>query len=209
MKIIKELEDYKNKLNSYASDSSAVSKSSVSQITKADLLTSMGNLTKENDRIEVVIDNTKVTQLFDTDMATTLKKFSDKVSDVAGISSSIDLNATSATYGQLTINSLIPGKKVNIGNLQINENYINNSNIQDAVVGSGKGAVDSSKAALEKALSKANAQFLDITSSIDLTNQKVKLSEIAQYKYTSFKKDEKLLTYWLSVAWERIKKVNC
>lgn len=163
--------DYKNKLNSYASDSSAASTSSVSQITKADLSTSMSNLTKENDRIEVVIDSTKVTQLFDTDMATTLKKFSDKVSDVAGISSSIDLDATSATYGQLTINSLIPGKKVNIGNLQINENYINNSNIQDAVVGSGKGAVDSSKVALQTALSRANAQFLDITSTINLTGQ--------------------------------------
>lgn len=163
--------DYKNKLNSYASDSSAVSTSSVSQITKADLSTSMNNLTKENDRIEVVINNTKVTQLFDTDVTTTLKKFSDKVSDVAGISSSIDLDSTSATYGQLTINSLIPGKETNIGNLQINENYISNSNIQDAIEGTGKGAVDSSKAALQTALTRANAQFLDITSTIDLTGQ--------------------------------------
>jgi flagellar hook protein FlgE len=163
--------DYKNKLNTYASDSSAASTPSVSQITTANLLTSMGNLTKENDRIEVIIDNTKITQLFDTDMATTLKKFSNKLSDVSGISSSINLDSTSASYGQLTINSLIPGKNINIGNLQINENYINTTNTQNAVAGTGKGAVDSSKAALQSALAKANAQFLDITSTINLAGQ--------------------------------------
>ena len=163
--------DYKNNLNSYASNSTALAKDSVSQITIANLSSSMNNLIKENDRIEIVIDNTKVTQLFDTDMTTTLKKFSDKVSDVAGITSSIDLDSTSPTYGQLTINSLIPGKKVNIGNLQINENFISNSNTQEAVIGSGKGVVDSSKVALENALQRANAKFLDITSTINLTGQ--------------------------------------
>lgn len=69
----------------------------------------MGNLTKENDKIEVVIDNTKVTQLFDTDVATTLKKFSDKISDVAGLSSTVN-----TTTGALTINSLVPGKELKL-----------------------------------------------------------------------------------------------
>ncbi len=164
--------DYKSKLTSYAANSTATSTNSINQITTSNLSTFMNDLTKENDRVEVVIDNTKITQLFDTDMTTTLKKFSDKISNIAGMSSTINLDTTSPDYGLLTINSLIPGKKVNIGNLQINNNSINSSNIQESVIGSGKGLVDSSKAALETALAKANAQFLDITSSIDLTNQK-------------------------------------
>lgn len=163
--------DYKNKLNSYASNSTALSTNSVSQVTTANASTLMNNLTKENDRIEIVIDNTKVTQLFDTDVTTTLKKFSDKISDVAGVSSSIDLDSTSPTYGLLTINSLIPGKEVNIGNLQVNEDAVISSNIQEAVSGTGKGSVDSARNALETALNRANAKFLDITSTIDLTGQ--------------------------------------
>lgn len=163
--------DYKSKLNSYSSNPTATSTSSVNQITTGNLSTFMNNLTQENDRIEVVVDNTKITQLFDTDMNTTLKKFSDKISNISGMSSSVNLDTTSPDYGLLTINSLIPGKKVNIENLQINNSMVNSSNIQESVIGTGKGLVDSSKAALETALTKANAQFLDITSSIDLTNQ--------------------------------------
>lgn len=159
--------DYKSKLNTYSSNSTAASTSSISQITTGNLSSHMGNLTKENDRIEVTINNTKITQLFDTDMTTTLKKFSDKISDVAGMSSSID-----TATGILTINSLIPGKIAYIQDLQINGNTITNlSDTQAAVLGTGKGLVDSAKTALETVLNAANAQLLEVTSTIDLTNQ--------------------------------------
>lgn len=157
--------DYKNKLSLYAANSTAGT-SSESQVTNADLSAYMNNLTKENDKIEVTIDNTKVTQLFDTDYATTLKKFSDKISEVAGLESSINV-----TTGSLTINSLIPGKEFKINNLLINNNTVNPTNSSSAKSGTGLGAVTSSKAALQTALFNAKAEFLDITSTINLANQ--------------------------------------
>jgi flagellar hook protein FlgE len=158
--------DYKNNLSLYSSNSSAASTSSLVQNTEANLSPYMNNLTKENDKIEITINNTKITQLFDTDMTTTLKKFSNKISDVAGLTSSVD-----TTTGMLTINSLIPGKEVKFSNLVINESSLNPINTQEAVIGTGKGLVDSSKAALTTALTRADAQFLEIASSIDLTGQ--------------------------------------
>jgi flagellar hook protein FlgE len=158
--------DYKNNLSLYSSNSSAGSPSSVAEIKNADLSPYMNNLTKENDKIEITINNTKITQLFDTDMVTTLKKFSNKISDVAGLTSSVD-----TTTGLLNIKSLIPGKEVKFSNLVINESALNPINDKEAVIGTGKGLVDSSKAALVTAIERADADFLEIASSIDLTGQ--------------------------------------
>ena len=158
--------DYKNKLSLYSSNPSAASTNSIAQKTEANLSTSMNNLTKENDKIEITIDNTKITQLFDTDMETTLKKFSNKISDVAGLTSSID-----TTTGILTLDSLIPGKEVKFTNLLINQNALNPYNTQEAQLGTGLALVESSKSALKDALTRTNAQFLDILSTIDLTGQ--------------------------------------
>lgn len=158
--------DYKNKLSLYSSNPSAASTNSIAQKTEANLSTYMNNLTKENDKIEITIDNTKITQLFDTDMETTLKKFSNKISDVAGLTSSID-----TTTGILTVDSLIPGKEVKFTNLVINQNGLNPYNTQEAQLGTGLGLVESSKIALKDALTRTDAKFLDITSSINLTGQ--------------------------------------
>lgn len=158
--------DYKNKLSLYSSNPSAASTNSIAQKTEANLSTYMNNLTKENDKIEITIDNTKITQLFDTDMETTLKKFSNKISDVAGLTSSID-----TTTGILTVDSLIPGKEVKFTNLLINQNALNPYNTQEAQLGTGLALVESSKSALKDALTRTNAQFLDILSTIDLTGQ--------------------------------------
>lgn len=158
--------DYKNKLSLYSSNPSVASTNSIAQKTEANLSTYMNNLTKENDKIEITIDNTKITQLFDTDMETTLKKFSNKISDVAGLTSSID-----TTTGILTVDSLIPGKEVKFTNLVINQNALNPYNTQEAQLGTGLALVESSKSALKDALTRTNAQFLDILSTIDLTGQ--------------------------------------
>ncbi len=158
--------DYKNKLSLYSSNPSVASTNSIAQKTEANLSTYMNNLTKENDKIEITIDNTKITQLFDTDMETTLKKFSNKISDVAGLTSSID-----TTTGILTVDSLIPGKEVKFTNLLINQNALNPYNTQEAQLGTGLALVESSKSALKDALTRTNAQFLDILSTIDLTGQ--------------------------------------
>lgn len=158
--------DYKSKLAFYSSNSTAAATSSTSQMTNINLSTFMPQLVNENDMVKVTINNNVVTQLFDTDTATTLKKFSDKISNIQGLSSSVD-----PTTGILSIDSLIPGKDVSIKDAQINENLIAVNNTQNASLGSGLGLVNSSKDALQTAIEKAGAKFLDITSTVSLVNQ--------------------------------------
>jgi flagellar hook protein FlgE len=158
--------DYKNKLELYASNSTATPSNSTSQITNVNLSTSMASLVNESDILKITINNNEIKQQFDTDIATTLKKFSDKISNIQGMSSSIDTNT-----GLLTINSLIPAKEVIIKDAQINESFLSTTNTQNATLGSGIGLVNSSKNVLKTALEAAGAEFLDITSTISLANQ--------------------------------------
>ncbi|MDY0051096.1 MAG: flagellar hook-basal body complex protein [Aliarcobacter sp.] len=158
--------DYKSKLDIYSSNSTAVASSSISQITNIDLSTAMAELIDENDILKVTINNNMISQAFDTDIETTLKNFSDKISNTQGFSSSVDI-----TTGLLTITSLIPGKEISINNAQINGNILSATNTQDASLGSGLGLVNSSRDALKTAIERANAQFLDIASTVSLANQ--------------------------------------
>lgn len=158
--------DYKNKLDLYSTTSTAVSSPSASQVTNIDLSTSMNQLINENDSIKVTIDNAEIRQAFDTDIATTMKKLSDKISNIKGLSSSVN-----TTTGLLTINSLIPAKEVKIKDAQINENFLNITNTQNATLGSGIGLVNSSRDALKTALEFSNAKLLDITSTMSLVGQ--------------------------------------
>lgn len=98
----------------------------------------------------------------------TMKSFSDKLSSIAGLTSSIDLDT-----GVLNISSLIPGKEV-----KINEAYINDKNydiqiatVDEAFLTSGINMVNSSRDALKEALVKANANLLEITNTVSLENE--------------------------------------
>ena len=158
--------DYKSKIDLYSSTSTAIPSLSTSQITNVDMSTSMNQLIGENDFIKIKINNEDVIQFFDTNIETTLKKLSDKISNIKGLSSSVN-----TTTGTLTINSLIPAKEVLIKDAQINENYLSISNSQEAKLGSGIGLVNSSKEALKSALEFSNAELLDITSTLSLVGQ--------------------------------------
>lgn len=158
--------DYKSKLDLYSSSSTAVGSPSTSQITNVNLSTSMSQLVGENDFIKITINNEEITQFFDTDIETTMKKLSDKISDIKGLSSSVN-----PTTGILTINSLIPAKEVTIKDAQINENYLGITNTQNASIGTGVGVVNSSREALKSALEFSNAELLDITSTLSLVGQ--------------------------------------
>lgn len=159
--------DYKAKLSLYSSNSLVEPTNSVSQISNIDLSGSMAQLTNENDFIKVTINKNEIKQQFDTDIETTLKKFSDQISNIEGLSSSVD-----TVTGALTINSLIPGKEDIIQYAQINDNSLLTNNIQDAILGTGKGLSDSSGLALKTAIERAGGKFFDITSTISLTDQK-------------------------------------
>ncbi|MBP7742185.1 MAG: flagellar hook protein FlgE [Aliarcobacter sp.] len=158
--------DYKSKLDLYASDSTAASTNSVSQITNVNLSNSMAQLINENDLVKITINNNEIKQFFDTDINTTLKKFSDKISNIQGLSSSIN-----PATGQLTITSLIPAKEVKIQDAQINTDFLAITNTQNAKLGSGIGLVNSSRDVLKTAIENAGGKFLDITTSVSLANQ--------------------------------------
>lgn len=158
--------DYKSKLDIYASNSTVAPVNSSSQITKLDLSSLINQVGNQNDILKITINNNEVKQVFDTDMATTLKKFSDKISNTQGLSSSIDM-----TTGQLTITSLVPAKEVKIQDAQMSNNPLLISNIQEARMGAGIGLVNSSKDALKTAIENAGGKFLDITNNISLADQ--------------------------------------
>ena len=160
------INDYKTNLDVYSKNSTAASSSSVSQITTADLSASMNNLTKENDKIKINIGGKEITQLFDTNKETTMKKFSDQISAIAGLTSTID-----TTTGKLTINSMIPGKEFLINSVSINDNSISVYNTQNAKQGTGIGLVDSSRTALKAALEYSGAKLIDITTNMSLVGQ--------------------------------------
>lgn len=157
--------DYKSKLDMYSSNSTETATTSTAQVTTIDYSNYLNELVNENDVINVTINGNVIKQQFDTDIQTTLKKFSDKISNIQGLSSSID------SSGKLTINSLIPGKEVKIDLAEINKNLVVPLTVTAAKLGTGKGAVDSSKVALESVLGNAGAQLLEIDSKIDLTGQ--------------------------------------
>lgn len=160
------ISDYKSKLEDYALSSNEASTSSLPQISTIDYSNLTANLVDKNDSISVLINNTKISQEFDTDIETTLNKFSDKLSNVKGLTSTVN-----TATGIVEITSLIPGKAVEIVEASINNSYSQITNTQSAVNGSGQGLVDSSRNALKTALEAADAKLIDITSNIVLTNE--------------------------------------
>ncbi len=158
--------DYKSKLETYSLLPDVESRASLSQITIIDYSDLTANLLDENDTISVLVNNSKITQQFDTDIQTTLNKFSDQLSNVRGLTSSVDTNT-----GIVQITSLIPGKDVAIVEASINNSYSQITNTQNASLGSGQGLVDSSRTALKTALEAADAKLIDITSKISLNDK--------------------------------------
>lgn len=163
--------DYKNKLKEYSLNSTEEPVSSKAQKTEINFSTAINNLQNENDYIKVNINGNQILQNFDPKLGLegTLKAFSDKISNIAGLSSSIDTNT-----GILKIDSLITGKEVIINEAYINKENLDLkiSNIQEAEFGSGIAMVESARDALKSALQKANADLLEITNNVSLESER-------------------------------------
>ncbi len=157
--------NYKETLNVYSSSSQMESKASSSQKTKISFTSYLADLKSKSDFMEININGTKIRQNFDTNTQTTMNKFSDKISNIAGIKASIDAK------GLLIIDSLIPGKSIDINSASINNRAPSINNITNAQNGSGLGLVNSAREALKVALEKANAKLLEITNTISLKNE--------------------------------------
>lgn len=101
----------------------------------------------------------------------TLNSFSDKISNIKALTSSINIDS-----GILNIESLIPGEEVIIDQVYVNNQLLDEDNISttDAKLGFGISMVNSSKDALKEALDKAGADFLEMTNTVSLDNEKAK-----------------------------------
>ena len=154
---------YKMQLGMYANNT-VMGSPSVAQTSVVTFDTSLIN--NNSDNISVFIDNTQYSQPFEINKDTTLNKLSDQISNVKGLTSSVD-----TTTGELTITSLIPGKFITIGNARINEIDMPTKITTKAVAGNGLASLISVRDALKKAIEDAGGEFLEITNIVDLSDQ--------------------------------------
>ena len=158
--------DYKTKLDNYSKSPNSLSVASTNQITTINYANSKDNLLTKDDFVKVTINNVEVKQFFDTDKETTLKKFSDKISNIKGLTSSVD-----TATGIVTINSLVPGESTKVFDGAVNNKGAVVLDVQSGKVGSGALMVENSRTALKSALESANAKFMNISNKILLGNQ--------------------------------------
>lgn len=156
------------KLKLLQSDFPAQSIPSTTQISEVDYSSLLSQLNDENDSLQVTINGNIHRQYFQTDVQTTLKKLSDKISNTLGFTSKIDTQS-----GVLTIESLIPGKEFTILESSVNENYVPNLKVQSATLGSGLEMLNSSREAFKNAVERADADFLEITHVLSFADKSV------------------------------------
>jgi len=153
--------DYNKKLDIFSSSPDSPSVASTSQVSQVNFSNFATELQDDGSYIELYAGSNLVRQYFDTDVQTTMNKFADKVSNLEGLSGTVDSN------GLLTITNLIPGDDARITGPSINDNGYSVNEITSAVVGSGQAMVNSSRDALKTALESADAKFLEMTNKIE------------------------------------------
>lgn len=158
------LTDYKEKLKLYSSNPLVPGTSSSSQITQIDFSDFTSKLQGSGSFIEAYVNGDLIKQDFETDQLTTINKFTDKISNLEGLSASIDSN------GLLTITTLSPGKDINITSPAIDTNGYGVVEIVSPILGTGIAMVNSSRDALKTALENADAKFLEMTNTISNTS---------------------------------------
>ncbi len=160
--------DYSEKLKLYASNPVVPGIPSTSQVSQIDF--SNANIKfQEGSFIEIYVNGDMIRQNFETDFQTSMNKFADKISDIKGLSATVDENAI------VTITSLVPGKNVKLTNAAINSSAFAINEITSPFLGTGEAMVNSSRDALKAVLEKADARFLEITNIVqnadtELTN---------------------------------------
>ncbi|WP_421716584.1 flagellar hook-basal body complex protein [Arcobacter arenosus] len=133
--------------------------SSTSQVTQVSFSDFSTELT--SGYVEIYINNDSIKQPFETDAQTTMNLFADKISNVAGMSATVD------SSGLLTISSLIPGRDNRITGAAINSNGYGINEIVSPVSGTGYAAVNSVRDALRDAIVAAGGEFLEVTNTIN------------------------------------------
>jgi flagellar hook protein FlgE len=125
------------------------------------------DFSENGDELSIFIDSVEYKQSFDTDAETTLKNFVDKLSNITAINAYISDEDT----GEIVISSMIPGREIEIRGASINDIGVPSTTIQDASVGNGLAAYISVRDALQDAVENANADFIEMTTNIDLDKE--------------------------------------
>lgn len=160
--------NYLEKLALFQSNPTTVSIPSISQSSEINFSSSLSELKENTDYLSVTLNGKEYKEYFDTDIATTLNNFSDKLSNTEGFTSKVDTST-----GILTITGMVPGKAFKISEAKINDNYLNFSNTRDAVEGSGLAMIESARTAFKNAVENANAKFLEITNTLSYADKSV------------------------------------
>jgi flagellar hook protein FlgE len=160
------IKDYSYWLQKMKENPDGASATSVAQVSYLDLPNSTAGsaVASEGDQVYVYINGDKYSQTFDTDYATTMKKFADKISTIPGIKAYVaeDTNYTASTAsadianGAIRIESIIPGQQFTVTETGMVSSGTTTQgsygNLVDSISGSGAGALNSSMEALEKAI---------------------------------------------------------
>lgn len=159
------INDYSNWLQRLKEEPDGSSATSLAQVSTVNLpdASGAGAMSAEGDQVYIYIDGNKISQNWDTDYNTTMRLFSDKISAVPGLkaytadSSNVATTAdASVALGVLRIESLIPGKAFSVteaGMIANNTTTLGSySDTVSAQAGSGIGALQTSMAALQKAI---------------------------------------------------------
>ncbi len=174
--VINNLADYRAKLELYEGDATAPYKKSTKQIKKF----SFSNIYDKNsflnkNILRMSVNNTEVTQRFtkNDDPQEALNKFADKISSMTG------LKAVADDKGSITIESLVPGKVDFLTYPAFNDDQPIETIISKPSLGSGKGLLDSARDSLKEVLELANAKFLEVTNTVNIsTKEDLELKEI-------------------------------
>lgn len=151
--------NYKEKLDLYAANPIEPGAASVHQETEVHF-SDFNTQLFDGRHIQITIDGNTIRQEFDTSAQNTMNLFSDKISQIPGLTSSVDAN------GNLNIKSLIPGKDNRIIAPSINDRGYGVDEVASPSVGDGYAMVASARDALKSALENADAKFLEMTNTI-------------------------------------------
>ncbi len=137
------------------------------QTFKANIQYDLAGLTSVTDFVEITIDGKKIIQNFDTDAVTTMNKFVDQISNITGLKASID------ETGNMTIDSLVPGARHEIGTTAITDAGFTVNIQSQGEEGEGLLYLNATRDALAAALKNAGADLIEIRNRMDLGDQGV------------------------------------
>ena len=177
---------YSSKLTDYRNNPDAISTPSVAQKNYIDFDTDNTGVIDDSDQIYVYINGNKISQSFDTSESVTIQKLADQISNIAGFTayvanSSNTLDTSAVANGRIVIESLVPGESFTIGDVAIIHDGTTTSKSKGTVTevaeGTGYGAVQSAREALELAVAGKQRDIWDTSDmgTID-TDDKLKYS---------------------------------